>query len=71
MLFNVKQGKLKYTSELFVNFLHTFEMYDFYDSVTFGGKALTLCFVIAPTISGHTMPDKVPTPLEMPIRILA
>lgn len=46
-------------------------MYDFHDSVTFGGKALTLCFVIAPTISGHTMPDKVPTPLEMPIRILA
>ena len=32
---------------------------------------LTLCFVIAPTMSGQTMPDNVPTPLEMPMRILA
>lgn len=32
---------------------------------------LTLFFVIAPTIIGHTIPDKVPTPLEIPINMLA
>lgn len=31
----------------------------------------TLCLVKAPTIRGHTIPDSVPTPLEMPIRMLA
>lgn len=31
----------------------------------------TLFFVIAPTIIGQTIPDKVPTPLEMPIKMLA
>lgn len=31
----------------------------------------TLCLVIAPTIRGHTIPDRVPTPLEIPMRILA
>lgn len=31
----------------------------------------TLFFVSAPTIKGHTIPDSVPTPLEMPIRMLA
>lgn len=33
--------------------------------------AQTLCFVMAPTMMGHTMPDNVPTPLEMPMRMLA
>lgn len=32
---------------------------------------LTLCLVIAPTMSGQTIPDRVPTPLEMPISMLA
>ena len=32
---------------------------------------LTLFFVIAPTIIGQTIPDNVPTPFEMPIKILA
>lgn len=31
----------------------------------------TLFFVIAPTIIGQTIPDKVPTPLEIPIKMLA
>lgn len=34
-------------------------------------ELLTLFLVMAPTIRGHTMPDRVPTPLEMPMRILA
>lgn len=34
-------------------------------------KLNTLCLVSAPTMRGHTIPDRVPTPLEMPIRILA
>lgn len=33
--------------------------------------ARTLCLVMAPTMMGHTMPDNVPTPLEMPMRMLA
>lgn len=33
--------------------------------------APTLCLVMAPTMMGHTMPDNVPTPLEMPMRMLA
>lgn len=32
---------------------------------------LTLFFVIAPTMIGQTIPDNVPTPFEMPIKILA
>lgn len=32
---------------------------------------LTLCLVIAPTMSGQTIPDRVPTPLEIPISMLA
>lgn len=39
--------------------------------VTNSETVLTLCFVMAPTISGQTIPDKVPTPLEIPMRILA
>lgn len=39
--------------------------------VFFTTQAFTLCFVMAPTISGQTIPDKVPTPLEMPMRMLA
>lgn len=34
-------------------------------------SALTLFLVMAPTISGQTMPDSVPTPLDMPMRMLA
>lgn len=34
-------------------------------------RARTLCLVMAPTMMGHTMPDNVPTPLEMPMRMLA
>lgn len=34
-------------------------------------KSLTLFFVIAPTMSGQTMPESVPTPLEIPMRMLA
>lgn len=42
--------------------------------ITFGNcnvAKLTLFFVIAPTIIGHTIPDNVPTPFEIPIKILA
>lgn len=35
------------------------------------GLKYTLFFVIAPTIIGHTIPDNVPTPFEIPIKILA
>lgn len=31
----------------------------------------TLCLVMAPTMRGHTIPDNVPTPFEMPISMLA
>ena len=34
-------------------------------------SASTLCLVMAPTIRGHTIPESVPTPLEMPMRMLA
>lgn len=37
----------------------------------FEQDVLTLFLVMAPTIRGHTIPDRVPTPLEMPIRMLA
>lgn len=37
----------------------------------FDQEVLTLFLVMAPTIRGHTIPDRVPTPLEMPIRMLA
>lgn len=37
----------------------------------FDQEPLTLFLVMAPTIRGHTIPDRVPTPLEMPIRMLA
>lgn len=32
---------------------------------------LTLFLVIAPTMRGQTIPERVPTPLEMPISMLA
>lgn len=36
-----------------------------------GAGGFTLCFVIAPTMSGHTIPESVPTPLEIPMSMLA
>lgn len=35
------------------------------------GFFFTLCLVIAPTISGHTIPESVPTPFEIPMSMLA
>lgn len=37
----------------------------------FNASSPTLFFVMAPTIRGQTIPDRVPTPLEIPIRMLA
>lgn len=34
-------------------------------------KLSTLCLVMAPTMRGHTIPDNVPTPFEIPISMLA